>query len=329
MNHLLSVIASSAAIAAYSVQRQADSFLNPLMLGMAETVCVMAGIILGEEDRPLMKKLLRTSLQATLIYTVGVAVLMWIFAPQFAVLFIKDNPEALRLSITAVRCYAVGMPLYGLNVIYQEYLQGIERSRLSLISGFMLEAGFLILSACIMSNWLGANAVWFAFPVTQGLMFIFYAVVIAVETRRLHIRGDKERLWNKILLLPSFNILDEDQMEGSITSMDEVIEMSHAVWDFCKAHGCDERRTYLMSLSVEKMAGNVIKHGFSHDGKEHMINVRVIKSGEHYIIRIRDDCPIFDPVKQLELFSEEDLSHHLGLRMTANISKELQYTTAS
>ena len=325
LNHLLAVIASTSAIAAYSVHRQADSFLNPIMLGMAETVCMMAGIILGEEDRPLMKRLLRTSVRATMVFTLGVAVIAWFFAPVFAQLFIKDNPEALELSIAAVRCYAVGMPFYGLNVIYQEYLQGIERSKLSLIAGFMLEAGFLIISAWVMSAWFGANAVWYAFPVTQGLMFIFYAVLITVESRRLNIRG--EGVWNKILMLPpSFDVPEENQMEGSITSMDEVMEMSKTVWDFCKSHGCDTKRTYLISLSVEEMAGNIVTHGFPGDDKENIINVRLIKNDDLYIIRIRDDCPVFDPVKQLELFSEEDPAHHLGLRMTASMAKEFKYT---
>ena len=44
------------------------------------------------------------------------------------------------------------------------------------------------------------------------------------------------------------------------------------------------------------------------------------------IIRIRDDCPVFNPVKQLELYSEDDTAHHLGLRMIASMAKEFKYT---
>ena len=325
MNHLLSVIASTAAIAAYSVHRQADSFLNPIMLGMAETVCILAGVLLGEQDRPMMKNLLWKSIEGTFVITLGFAVLAFIFAPQFAALFIKNDPEALELSTIAVRCYAVGMPLYGLNVIYQEYLQGIEKSKLSLISGFLLEAGFLIISAAVLSIWIGGNAVYFAFPVTQVLMIVYYIILIGIVSRKLGIRN--EGLANKILLLPpTFDVSEEDQMEGSINSMDEAAKISTAVWDFCEQHGCDDRRKYLLSLSVEEMAGNIITHGFSKDGKEHNISVRVIKKDDLYVARIRDDCSIFDPLKQLELYSDEDLARHIGLRMTANLAKDMQYT---
>ena len=325
MNHLLSVIASTAAIAAYSVHRQADSFLNPIMLGMAETVCILAGVLMGEEDRPMMKNLLKKSVEGTFIITLGIAILAFIFAPQFVSLFIKNDLDATKLSIAAVRCYALGMPLYGLNVIYQEYLQGIEKSRLSLISGFLLEAGFLILSAGILSNWFEADAVWLAYPVTQVLMLIYYIILIAIVSRKLGIR--REGIMNKILLMPpTFDVSEEDQMEGSIESMDEVVSMSKAVWDFCEKHNCDERRKHLLSLCVEEMAGNIITHGFSQDKNEHSISIRVIKKDDLYIVRIRDDCPIFDPLKQLELYSDEDPTRHMGLRMTAKLAKEIKYT---
>ena len=139
MNRMLAIIASSAAIAAYSVHRQADSFFNPVTIGMADTVALLAGILVGEEDRPMMKRLLFTSVQATFIITAGIATLIWFLSPQFASLYIKDNPEALRLAVTAVRCYAIGMPINGLNLIYLNYFQGIGKSFLASVSGFICE----------------------------------------------------------------------------------------------------------------------------------------------------------------------------------------------
>ena len=43
------------------------------------------------------------------------------------------------MSVTAVRCYAIGMPMYGLNVIYQVYLQGIEKSKLRFADALNVE----------------------------------------------------------------------------------------------------------------------------------------------------------------------------------------------
>jgi hypothetical protein len=44
----------------------------------------------------MMKRLLFTSVQATIVITAGIAALIWIMAPQFASLYIKGSPEALQ-----------------------------------------------------------------------------------------------------------------------------------------------------------------------------------------------------------------------------------------
>ena len=324
MNRMLALIASAAAIAAYSVHRQADSFFNPVTIGMADTVALLAGILVGEEDRPMMKRLLFTSVQATFVITAGIAALIWILAPQFASLYIKENPEAMRLAVTAVRCYAIGMPINGLNLIYLNYFQGIGKSVLASVSGFVCESGLLILSAAAMVPHLGADAVWWAYPVSQFLVMCYYGIVVAVESHRIKIH--REGLWNRVLLLPdTFDVSDNDKLDVTITGMDDVMQLTDAVWKFCDAHDCDSTQRNHLVLSVEELAGNVIRHGFA-DGKPHCIEVRILKKPSGYYCRFRDDCLIFDPVRQVRLLSDEDPTYHIGLRMIAALAKDIQYT---
>lgn len=300
MNHMLSVVASSAAIAAYSVHRQTDSLLNPITIGMADTVAMIAGILMGEEDRPKTKRLLITSLNATCFITVGVSVIAWLCAPLLAGMYIKDDPTALRYSISAIRAYAIGMPFYGLNQIYLNYLEGIGRSKISGISGFMSEAGSLMLAAVILLPFCGEYAAWYALPAAQVIMTIYNTLVVTVFSRKLGVNGGMS---DRILLQPdTFDVSEEDRMDRTITTAEEVTRLSRDAWDFCTAHGCSDRQRYLISLSIEEMAGNIIRHGFSHDNKKHSIDVRIIKKQEGFLIRIRDDCMIFDPVNQLKLF---------------------------
>ena len=324
MNRLLAVIAASTAIAAYSVHRQADSFFNPVTIGMADTVALLAGILVGEEDRPMMKRLLYTSVQATLVITAGIAGLIWLFAPQFASLYIKDNPEALRLAVTAVRCYAIGMPINGLNLIYLNYFQGIGKSFLASVSGFICESGLLILSAAALVPVLGADAVWWAFPVSQFLVMCYYGIVVAIESRRIKIY--REGLWNRVLLLPdSFDVTDREKLDVTITDMDGVMQLADAVWKFCELHGCDSATRNHLVLSVEELAGNMIHYGFT-DGKPHCIEARILKKPGGYYVRFRNDCLIFDPVRQVKLLSDEDPTYHIGLRMIAGLARDIQYT---
>ncbi len=324
MNHLLAAAASASAIAAYSVYQQADDLLCAVTIGMADTVAVISGILMGEEDRPRMKRLLYTSIQATLIITMAVAVLTYATAPLFADLFLSDDAQALALAVRAVRAYAAGMPLYCLSLIYFNYFQGIGKNRLSAVTGLLSEAGFLMLTAWILSHWFPTDAVWFAFPVTQMLMIVYYRVVISCVSRRNGTRHMS--LWDRTLLLPaSFDVPDEDRMDLQITSMEDAKLLFTQVTAFCEAHGCAPLKTYHLSLAAEEMVGNVIRHGFTADRRKHSLDCRVLIKGDTCILRIRDDCMIFDPVKQLELLSDEDRFHHIGLRMIFDTAQEVQY----
>lgn len=45
------------------------------------------------------------------------------------------------------------------------------------------------------------------------------------------------------------------------------------------------------------------------------------------LVRIRDNCVIFDPLQRLQLYSPDDPAHHIGLRMIVGTAKDVQYTS--
>ena len=142
MNQLLVMIASSAALAAYSVNRQAETILNPLALGIAEAVAVITAMLYGEENRAMIRRLLYTYVRAVIVLVTGVSLLVLLLAPQLASLYVSRHDPAYVLAVWAIRFYAVGLPLYALNVTYENYFQGSSRSRLASVSGFLLEMRF-------------------------------------------------------------------------------------------------------------------------------------------------------------------------------------------
>ena len=170
----------------------------------------------------------------------------------------------------------------------------------------------------------GADAVWFAYPVSQFLVMCYYGVVVAVESRRLHIH--REGLTNRVLLLPdTFDVYDSDKLDVTVTMIEEVMDLTDAVWKFCDNHGCDTTTRNHLVLSVEELAGNMIRHGFT-DNKPHCIEVRILKKRDGYCVRFRNDCLIFDPLRQIQLLSDEDPTYHIGLRMISGIASDIQYT---
>ena len=78
--------------------------------------------------------------------------------------------------------------------------------------------------------------------------------------------------------------------------------------------------------AVEELATNTLQNGFR-PGKHNTIDMRILKQGDDYILRMRDDFEIFDPVRQLMLYDQNVPMHHMGLRMAIASARDVQYTT--
>ena len=81
----------------------------------------------------------------------------------------------------------------------------------------------------------------------------------------------------------------------------------------------------LVSLSIEELAGNVIRWGFESD-KKNGVDIRLIYR-EQFVLRIRDNCKPFNPKKWLEMYhlSESDRISNYGIRMTFQMLEDIQY----
>ena len=82
-----------------------------------------------------------------------------------------------------------------------------------------------------------------------------------------------------------------------------------------------------MGLAAEEAVGNVIEHGFS-DGKPHSVEVRVLKKDGGWMLRVRDDCRLFDPGKYIEQYTGDDPSANIGLKLLREIALEITYVNA-
>ena len=313
-------------IAAFSVQRQADTLLNCFIFSLSDTLLLLTGILIAEQNRPTLRRLLKTSFRAVWMVVLSVAVLLLFFSTQFASIFIRnDSGEAMIYAADAVRCYALGMPLYALNHIFNAYSEGREKIILSFMLKLCSEGGLIVLSAIALLPMAGIQAVWIAFPVSQAIQLLLTGLVIVVQNSRLRLKP--ANFWKWYMALPEdFDVPKADRIDCTITSHEQVIELYHAARDFCREHGCDERRKYLISLAVEEMATSTVQNGFR-PGKHNSIDMRVLKKGDDYIVRLRDDCQIFDPVKQLQLYDKNVPLHHMGLRMVIASARDVRYTT--
>ena len=107
----------------------------------------------------------------------------------------------------------------------------------------------------------------------------------------------------------------------------EDVEMaSVAAHDFCVRNGMDKKTANYTALCIEEMTMNIVEHGFS-KFNDNEIDVRLIKSHDKMIIRIRDNGKSFDPVKFLNMYRGKavDPTKNIGINMIFSLVKNVNY----
>ena len=188
---------------------------------------------------------------------------------------------------------------------------------ISVLQNFVLPT----LSAFILNRFLRINGAWLGFLSGELLTLAFIAVFVFRENKRVSFTAE-----NFSLIPDDFGIPDEDCFERSITDPEDVSRTSEAAARFCSSRGLEERLSRMIALCVEEMANNTIQHSFHKDDDEHYIDIRILIKEDGPVIRIRDNCVHFDPVKYFEIHKEDEgREDHIGIRMVMGMVKKVNY----
>ena len=312
MNKLLLESAAGAmAVAAYTVITTIGNASNCISTGMGGVSLTLSGILYNEEDKNGLRDLLGLLVRWALSLGVGMAAVLLIFAPVFVGVFLTDASAIQSMAILGVRLYALGLIPCCVNNAFKSCYQGIGRVRTMEIICIMEGAVLPVLSAVVLMRF---NAVWFFFLAGETLTLIGILGWAALKNGRLG--GD-------LLLLPrDFGVSPEDLMEADIRSVQEAVKVSWEADAFCRARTQNFRLAHHLSLCIEEMGTNVVKHGFAPDGKNHL-SLRLQHKGSHWTLRFRDDCSAFDPVQYVP---SGEKGENIGIRLVLHMADEVRYT---
>ena len=322
MNALALKLVGDMAVAALSAQINSSFLLGALGWGIGGAMLIMGGMAAGEQDVFGLETVVRCTLRDILIGVVGLAIVVFAASPLLTLLFIARTEGAYPMGIDAIRCYAICLPFLAFNVSASNYFQATSRPAGAYLINIGIEVACTAVMAYILTPRMGIMGLWAAYPVGQALLTVLILL-------RALLGRDKTRhgLAAFLLLRPDFGVAEEDCIDCSVHSMDEVMELSRDVGDFCAAHAIDTRQANHLALCIEEMAGNVIEYGFA-DGQPHHLDVRVVVKDGETVLRLRDDCMRFDLREQVENWSldPEHPEKNIGIRIVMRMAKDIAYT---
>ena len=321
VNRLLEASIGSVAISAFAAASNLLNIVWAVPTGMLAVSRMMISVSIGEEDRRTLTDVMRTMFRRfiPLMYAICAAIIL--AAVPLTRIFYRDPADPVfYMTVWGLRLLPLCMPL---SVIYMHFncygeasgKQGLVHV-LSVLDGVICVAGF----TALLIGSMGVNSVYLA-NILNGVVTTLVIIGYAwLKNKRF------PRNMEQLMVIPdSFGASDDERMDLSISSMDEVVRISEQVQRFCLDRGVDARRAYLASLSMEEMAGNIVEHGFKKDNKRHSVDIRIVHKDDDVILRIKDDCVPFDPGERQKLTEGEDITKNIGIRMIFRIAADINY----
>ena len=335
INNVLAAQTTAIGLAAYNVQVQVNYITSAFFVGIAQALVLLICIYYTEEDREAVQRVAKIAIRLELLVG-GVLTLLFLLPGVeafLARLYLGANVEdvyTVTLAKTALFWFGIGLLGQGIVVAFAHYLLGTGHVMASNLVYLLDEVVFTFIAVTFAEDVLhpGHNNLLLLTGTFAGVSLAHVFTVATIPIFLLVINRKFRLSFDWLLMLPdTFGSKKGDEIGSSLQSIDDVMDYSKKVWDFCVERGVSDKQTYFMSLAVEEMGRNVIEYGFR-DKKAHVLEIRVSKKNDDLILRLRDDCKPFNPKKAYEkLYNNEDPTSMIGIRMINSMAKEFSYTS--
>ena len=321
LNKLLLEVGGNLAVAAYSVIATVGNLCYAFSSGNASVTLTLSSMFYGDKDRPSLRELVRTMIRYGLLTCTAVTVTVLLAADPLVTMFL-ENAAAKGLAVAGLRLFILSLVPCVLNTSFKNFYQGVEKVRLSLAISVTQNFALIALSAFVLSRFLGVTGVWLGFLCGELLTWLLICVNVFCRNRHITFRATPF-----MLLDPNFGVSDEHCFEMTVLTANDVDLAAQRAGTFCRAQGLTARGSAVISLCVGEMAQNIVQHGFQPD-KDNTIDIRIMVGETETVVRLRDNCKKFDPVKYMELHPDKEepgKSPHIGIHMVMRHVREAKY----
>ena len=322
LNQILMSVYNSTAVAAYSIISTASNICYAFSSGIAAVTLMLSGIYYYEDDRETLYSLMKIMLRYVIVVDIIITIIVLIIAPVLVKLFVTDDAGALEMATLGLRLFALSLLPSSINTGLKHFFQGTSHIRLTECISILQNFACIALFSYVLSFFAGTTGVWFGYLCGECLVLLIIYMIVWH-----HNKSGAFTLENFSLLPKDFGVSEDHYLRATLETMDEVVEFSAQVSEFCKKHKANSKCCYFTALCVEEMAKNVLDHGYQ-DEKKHPVDVSLFFKQPELVLRMRDEGKPFDPVEYNAMVKSDDLASHLGIRMVFGVAEQVTYTNS-
>ena len=317
----LAIALTTAAVAAKGIQSDINTVLFCLGLGVSKTLITMTGIYYGADDRHGITRLFTYALKFSLILSLTVGTVIFIASPLIAESF-SNNHEVIELASFSIKCMALGIVPDTIVSAFIGYFQGINDRRLLNVINISDRFAIPVITAYVLGTYFGSKGIMASIAVGKLILIAFMLVLMWVMKKRFTIR------FEDLMFLPeSFGGSENDNIYASISTVDDALKESRRAEEFCINHGTDEKKAKQMSLFIEEMAVNIVKHGLAHNRLKTGVDYRLSINNGTLCLTLRDCCGYFNPVAFYNAHKDSS-ENMLGISIVMKLAKDTRYFNA-
>lgn len=323
INYSLTRAGGTEAVAAFAAAGGGFILITSLIMTIQSVTSTLSSLSYGEEDADNLERILKTSLVTTYRIYLLVGTIVFLFAPVVAGIFLNDHTTGVnRLVATFVRFMTfqnlLTLASYSLTGAYT----GTGQIKMNYLISGLRDGLFPCLCVLSLGSLFGLKGICFSLPLTGLLTLLCCLLIPAIANGKIPVRI------RELLILPSsFALSASECYEATIRTLDEAAEVSRETYEFCIKRGENKKTAGFVSLFVEEMAGNTVRHGFQsvRDGR---VELKLILKEDKRLIRMKDNGIPFDPIKWLEQNHSEDPTQNIGIKMIVGLAGVVQYVPA-
>ena len=320
VNALILQYVGNVGLSSFAASNSLLAVIWAVPFGMCAVSRMLFSISIGEEDRKSLINVFRIVLTKGMMLMAVIIALLVLGAEPLTRLFYRDPSDPVySMTVMGFRLLPLCMPLSVVSLHFSCFAQTAEKKAMSIVLPLCDGMIGVVLFSFILIPSLKMNGLYLA-NILNGVLCA--AVILAgawISRKRF------PRTLEEVMDIPERIGVEADaRIDISVQRMEEVQSVSHQIADFCRRRGIDGRRGYFASLCMEEMAGNVVAHGFAKDTKEHSVDIRVIHKDDAVIMRIRDNCAVFDPYSKMTEDSSDPWKN-IGIKMVYKIASEISY----
>lgn len=321
INRILLRYAGNDGLSAMAAFNMLSGLIVSYCLGVGSVIRTLVSVFVGEEDKTSIKQLLKIVFTKGLAVTIVIAILIIATAGIVTRIFFPDTQSVVYgMAEQLIVIYGACIPLIMICQVFTNYLQASGHHAyvniLSIFDGFFA----MVIPSLILAPYLGALGVWLSNPIGIIMTMMLTPLYCIFFWKKIPKTTDE---W--LFFVDSFGVKDEDKLDFRINTIDDVVNTSKRVQEFCEKHNMDKKTSYYAALCLEEMASNVVEHGFHKDNKKHTIDVHVIYKDEGVTLRIKDDCIPFNPKERAEMTSSVNPLKNIGIKMVLKLAKDVSY----